>query len=301
MAYDLHPNYMSTRYAQERSQEENIPAYGIQHHHAHIAACMAENDHPGDRPVIGLAFDGTGFGTDETIWGGEVLLADYKGFQRISHLLPVRLPGGDSAVKEPWRVALSWLDKAGLSWDKEYKSVQEGGEEKLGILKNQIQSGINAPYTSSMGRLFDAAAALAGVRQTVNYEAQAAIEFEAFADPNETGHYSFEIHDKNMDPRPLFTEIVKDVQGNTPISTISAKFHNSIADMAYQVCKEIRKQTGVEEVALSGGVWQNMVLLKKAYSLLVSGGFTVYLHKDVPTNDGGISLGQAVIAYHTIN
>jgi hydrogenase maturation protein HypF len=292
---------MSTRYAQQRSQEEDIPAYGIQHHHAHITACMAENNHPGDRPVIGLAFDGTGYGTDETIWGGEVLLADYKGFQRLFHLLPVRLPGGESAIKEPWRVALVWLEKAGLPWDEELESVQATDKEKISILNNQIQNGINAPYTSSMGRLFDAAAALVGVRQRVNYEAQAAIEFEALADPAEKSTYPINIDNQILDPCPLFQEMVKDIKEKAPISTISAKFHNGIADMAYQVCIGIRKQTGVEEVALSGGVWQNMVLLKKTIRLLVSGGFTVYIHKDVPTNDGGISLGQAVIAFHAIN
>ncbi|MBU0511648.1 MAG: Sua5/YciO/YrdC/YwlC family protein, partial [Chloroflexi bacterium] len=208
IACDMHPNYLATRYAIERSQAANRPIYHIQHHHAHIAACMADNGLIGERPVIGLAFDGTGYGDDGAIWGGEFLLSDYRGYRRFAHLAYTPLPGGDKAIREPWRMALSWLHTAGIEWEADLPPVAYAAADRpptadgrplhaqrstLDILRHQLSTGLNAPPTSSMGRLFDAVAALMGVRQTVNYEAQAAIELEAFADPDEEGTYSFEI------------------------------------------------------------------------------------------------------------
>jgi hydrogenase maturation protein HypF len=300
IAYDLHPDYFATRYALQRAEEDGLPAYGIQHHHAHVAACMAENSHPVETPVIGLSYDGTGYGTDGTIWGGEVLLATYKSFQRSFHLKPIPLPGGDAAVKEVWRIALSWMIDAGIDLDASLPPLQASEPDKLNIVSQQIQQGINAPLTSSMGRLFDAAAALVGVRQTANYEGQAAIEFEAQADPDEAGVYPYDIHQPVLDPTPMIQNIVRDKHAGVPVSTISARFHNTIAQMSLEICKRIKKQSGQNIVALTGGVWQNITLLNKTIALLVANDYTVYIHHNVPTNDGGLSLGQAVIAYHTI-
>ncbi len=187
IAYDLHPNYLATRYALERAERENLPAIGVQHHHAHIAACMAEHGLDGSQPVIGVSFDGTGYGEDGAIWGGEFLIADYKSYQRPFHLQYFPLPGGDASIKKPARTALALLWSLGLEWDERLAPVAEFNKEEQKLLHAQLEKKINTPMTSSMGRLFDAAAALAGVRQIVNYEGQAAIEFEALADPDEAG------------------------------------------------------------------------------------------------------------------
>ena len=192
IVYDLHPDYLSTRYALQRAGEENLPTIGVQHHHAHIAACMADHGLDGSHPVIGLAFDGTGYGDDGAIWGGEVLVADYNSYQRVSHLDYFPLPGGDAAIKKPARTALALLWALGLDWDPALAPVAGFCAEDRTTLRTQLERKINTPMTSSVGRLFDAAAALAGVRQSVNYEAQAAIEFEALADENESGMYLFQ-------------------------------------------------------------------------------------------------------------
>ena len=186
IAYDLHPDYMATRYALERTENEGLNAIGVQHHHAHIVACMAEHKLSDDSPVIGVSFDGTGYGTDGTIWGGEFLVADYRSFQRPYHLAPFKLPGGDMATKEPWRIALSLLYEANVSWDEFLPPVHGSDEVTRKSIRHLIKKGLNSPLTSSMGRLFDGVAALAGLRQTVNYEAQAATELEALIDLNET-------------------------------------------------------------------------------------------------------------------
>jgi hydrogenase maturation protein HypF len=300
IAYDLHPDYMATRYAQQRAEEESLPAFGVQHHHAHVAACLAEHDLPAGQAVIGLCFDGTGYGTDGTIWGGEVLLAGYKSFQRRYHLKPVPLPGGDTAVKQVWRIALSWLLQADVD-PSAVMALNVTSQDEIEIVRKQIQKGTNAPLTSSMGRLFDAASALAGVCSRVNYEGQAAIEFEALADPDEDGEYPFEISGKQIDPGEMIRAMAADIQVATPVSTISARFHNTIARFSSEACTKIRTQTGLGEVALTGGVWQNRTLLEKTLRLLAADRFTVYIHEKVPANDGGLSLGQAAIAYHTIN
>ena len=296
IAYDLHPNYLSTRYALQRAEQDNLPTISIQHHHAHIAACMAEHGLDGSRPVIGLAFDGTGYGDDGAIWGGEVLVADYKSYERVLHLDYFPLPGGDAAVKKPARTALALLWALGMEWDERLASVAEFCADDRTLLRTQLEKKINTPLTSSMGRLFDAAAALAGVRQSVNYEAQAAIEFEALADPDEDGSYLFERKQDVIDVRSGLEALVADALTGVPIPVISARFHNGLAEFLRVTTKEISAETGIREVALSGGVWQNITLLRRTLSLLQSDGFDVYIHHQVPTNDGGLALGQAVIA-----
>jgi hydrogenase maturation protein HypF len=299
IAYDLHPDYMASRYALERAERERLPAIGVQHHHAHIAAGMVEHGLIGDRPVIGVAFDGTGYGDDGAIWGGEFLVADYDGYERAAHLRYVPLPGGDKAVREPWRVALAWLATAGLDRDEDLPPVgyaQQKDGNLIGLLQRQIDLKLNAPLTSSMGRLFDAAAALAGVRLVVNYEAQAAIEFEALVDPQETAAYEFAIDGANIDPTPLWQALVADLRCGVPDGRLAARVHNGIARMVLTICKILRETNQLTEVVLSGGVWQNMTLLQQTLNLLADEQFTVYIHNQVPPNDGGLALGQAAIA-----
>jgi hydrogenase maturation protein HypF len=295
LAYDLHPDYLATRYALERAEREGLPAIGVQHHHAHIAACLAERGFPGDHPVIGAAFDGTGYGEDGAIWGGEFLLADYAGYQRAYHLAYVPLPGGDKAVREPWRVALAWLAQASITWDEDLPPVQAAAREARETIRRLLTSP-RTPLTSSLGRLFDAAAALAGARQTVTYEAQAAIEFEARVDAAETGAYGFSVDNGVVDPTPLIRGLAADRRAGVSLGQMAARFHNGVAAMVAQVARKMRLQFGVNEVALSGGVWQNITLLRLAIKLLEADGFTVYTHREVPPNDGGVALGQAVVA-----
>ncbi len=299
IAYDLHPNYLASRYARERAEREGITAVAVQHHHAHIAAVMAENGHPGDRPVIGVSFDGTGYGDDGAIWGGEFLIADYARYERPFHLVYTPLPGGDTAVREPWRLALAWLRHCGFGIS-DFRllissQIPNPKAEIAPLVWQQMERGINAPLTSSMGRLFDAVAALVGLRHSVNYEAQAAIELEALVDPNESGAYPFTIHN-SIDPAPLIHAILADLRQNTPIPTIAARFHNGVAQMTLDVCRELRRRTGINEVALSGGVWQNVTLLQKTVQLLQQEQFTLLLHSQVPPNDGGLALGQTAVA-----
>jgi len=260
IAYDLHPNYLSTRYALQRAERNNVKMIGVQHHHAHIAACMAEHGLDGSQPVIGLSFDGTGYGEDGAIWGGEVLVADYKSYERAFHLDYFPLPGGDAAIKKPARTALALLWSLGLDWDDRLASVVEFCAEDRTTLRTQLERRINTPMTSSMGRLFDAAAALVGVRQSVNYEAQAAIEFEALADPGEDEVYAFEWEQDKVQVRSVIEALITDVSAGAPIPTISAKFHNGLAQLALEVCQDLRVSRKLNEVALSGGVWQNITL-----------------------------------------
>ena len=304
LAYDLHPNYLATRYALDRAQRESLILVGVQHHHAHIASCMVENSLPKDHPVIGVAFDGTGYGEDGAIWGGEFLLADYKGYQRLCHVKYMPLPGGDTAIRNPARIALAYLWASGFDWDTDLYPVTTFSAEELSVLRSQLELKINTPVTSSMGRLFDAVAALIGIRHKVNYEAQAAIELEALADPDENGEYPFNIESIRdqqqvifqINPLMLIESIITDLNKSIPIPTISARFHNSIARMVCRVSNDIHKEFGLNDVALSGGVWQNMTLLQRTISLLKANNFIVHIHHQVPTNDGGLALGQAVVA-----
>ena len=295
IAYDLHPNYLTTRYALQIAQAENLPSFSVQHHHGHVAACMADNGLDGSQPVIGLAFDGTGYGTDGAIWGGEILVANYKDFQRLFHLEYFPLPGGDSAIKRPARTALALLWSLGMDWEDWLPPVKELCFEEREALRIQLERGLNIVSTSSMGRLFDAAASLAGGRQKINYEAQAAIEFEAILDRDENGQYPFELMNGTVSVQECIHTLANDVQKGISISVISARFHNGVAELSRKVCEEVRKQTGIKEVALSGGTWQNITLLKRATTLLERDGFIVYRHHQVPANDGGLSLGQALV------
>ena len=303
LAYDLHPDYLATRYALERAARQGLPATGVQHHHAHIAACMAEHGLPEDRQVLGVSFDGAGYGEDGAIWGGEFLLANYAGYTRLAHFAYTPLPGGDAATRKPARIALAHLWAAGLEWEPGLSPVSALTEVERYALRAQLESRTNTPLTSSAGRLFDAVAALCGVRQQVNYEGQAAIELEALAEPHERGEYSFpaprfqEISTpQTIDTRPLVRAILDDLHAGVPAPVISARFHNGLARLVLEVCRSARQSLGVEEVALSGGVWQNMTLFSKTTRLLREDNFIVYFHRLVPPNDGGLALGQALVA-----
>ena len=300
IAYDLHPNYLATRYAIERAERDDLPAIGIQHHHAHIAACMAEHNLPADESVIGVAFDGTGYGEDSAIWGGEVLVATYGQYERFAHLDYMRMPGGDAAVRKPWRLALAWLHKAGLSWSDDLPPVKVASEEEQRVVARQLEIGLNSPQTSSMGRLFDAVSALIGLRQEVNYEAQAAIELESHADREETGAFPFDFRDGLLDPTPVIHSIVSNLNDGVSVPVIAARFHNGLAQAVLEVCTSAREKYGLERVVLSGGVWQNMFLMRRTVDLLRGDNFEILIHRKVPANDGGLALGQAAIAAHKI-
>jgi hydrogenase maturation protein HypF len=300
LACDLHPNYLATRYALERSKRENIPAIQIQHHHAHVASLMAEHGFNGEMQVIGVAFDGTGYGDDGAIWGGEFLVADYSGYQRVAHLKYFPLPGGDVSIRQPSRTALSLLYSLGIEWDESLGTHGDLCESDRTVLLNQLEKKINSPMTSSIGRLFDAAAALAGVRQRINYEAQAAIEFEALSDPDIDDIYEFEFRQGEINPKPAIEALISDIHAGVSQGIVSSKFHNGLAVMVAEVCDQISKKYGILEVALSGGVWQNITLLQKTLALLEKKGLHGIIHRQLPPNDGGLALGQALIAAHQL-
>ena len=297
---DMHPDYLSSKYAQTRSQAENLPLIEVQHHHAHLAACLADNRWQSDESVIGIIFDGTGLGTDGHIWGGEFLLGNYAGFERLYHLDYYPLPGGDSAVRNPKRLAAAYLQHAGITWDAQLAPIQALDDQEKTILQTQLDKSVNCPMTSSMGRLFDAVSSLVGLCQVINYEAQAAIELENAIMPQgkqaSKDFYPIDIQADIVDPKPLLRAIVKDIENKISPGLIAARFHNSIVHMLVEGCMMIRKTTGSNTVALSGGVWQNLYLLKHAIPALQAAGFTVLSHHHVPANDGCIALGQAMIA-----
>jgi len=303
MAYDMHPEYLSTKYALQAGSERGLSLIPVQHHHAHIVSCLVENEVEG--PVIGVAFDGTGYGSDGTIWGGEFLLADWRSFQRAGHLEYVPLPGSEAAIKKPYRMALSYLyTLLGESFSLEGLPFSKLVPIELDIIKQQLRRGINCPLTSSAGRLFDAVSALAGVRGEIDYEAQAVIELEMLA-PNEVDEFELNCYPFSITEHQemrvvklgeLFSTIVQDVKNQVPVSIISLKFHNTVAQIIARMCKLIARESGITQVALSGGVFQNRLLLKLTTSALQREDFGVLTHHLVPCNDGGISLGQAVIA-----
>jgi hydrogenase maturation protein HypF len=268
-----------------------------------------------DTPVIGVTFDGTGLGSDGHIWGGEFMVADYKSFNRVAHLEYLPLPGGDAAINRPYRIAISYLltllgeNALNTVTAKAAKQSQSQFIKKLSkvetqIIKRQIERGLNSPLTSSMGRLFDAISALIGIRGEVDYEGQAAVELEMIAykgnHTNSKESYPYHIVEDNgirvMKLGDLLSAIVEDLGQNIPVEMISVRFHNTIAQMTNEMCQLIANKTGIKQVALSGGVFQNRLLLTKTVSLLENSGFQVLTHRQVPCNDGGISLGQAVIA-----
>ena len=298
VAFDLHPDYLSSIYAREIP---GLPKVGVQHHHAHLASCMAENGLEGE--VIGVIFDGTGFGTDGTAWGGEFLLGGYSSFTRYGHFGQVPLPGGDAAVREPFRMTLSYLYAAYgdslFQVSLPFMGDISPGDRKL--FRAMLQRRLNSPLTSSCGRLFDAVAALIGLRSRVSYEGQAAIELEALAERGETkGIYPFQVHGREggqvIDFSPMIRALVDDTAAGTDKADMARKFHDTVAAAVVDVCTAIRSETGVGRVVLSGGVFQNRLLSEGVFDLLTGSGFSVYVQRLVPPNDGGLALGQAVIA-----
>jgi hydrogenase maturation protein HypF len=299
VAHDLHPEYLSTKYAVELDQVDLQP---VQHHHAHIASCLADNGESG--PVIGVAFDGTGYGTDGTIWGGEFLIADLANFQRGGHLAPVPMPGGAAAIRQPWRMAAAYLDAAypgaaALPGALERLEVIRRNEPRWSSVVTMARKDVNSPVTSSAGRLFDAAASVLGVRDAINYEGQAAVELEQLADPREAGAYRAGIetdHPFRILGCDLVRGAVADLAAGTRREIIAARFHNGVAALIEAGCVLLRERHGLEDVALSGGVFQNLLLLRETVRRLEARGFRVLVHSRIPCNDGGISLGQAVVA-----
>jgi hydrogenase maturation protein HypF len=309
LAYDLHPDYFSTRWALGQSSIERV---GVQHHHAHIASCMAENHLDGK--VIGIALDGTGYGTDGAVWGGEVLLATYSDFERAAHLDYVPMPGGAAAITEPWRMAVSYLHKhfGEAFWELKIPFVRGldlGAHrdaplrKQVALLVRMLERGVNSPLTSSCGRLFDAVSALAGIRKRVNYEAQAAIEFEAaIAGEAEGAGYPFEILPEGsgwiIDTQPLFAALVNDLKCGVPAGIVSRRFHEGLVDVLARTAKLVHAKTGLQNICLSGGSFQNVFLLEHLKRRLEAEGLNVFTHSEVPCGDGGLSLGQALVAAH---
>jgi hydrogenase maturation protein HypF len=274
VAHDLHPEYLSTKYARDLDCVELI---GVQHHHAHLAACLAEHGETG--PALGAIYDGTGYGTDGSVWGGELLLGDLEEFERVGHLFPVRMPGGEAAIRQPWRMACAWLEAAGLEQPPEWRQMAA-----------LARSGLASPITTSVGRLFDAVAALCGVRSEVTYEGQAAIELESLCDPDEAEAYPLPVTDELvLDARPTVRALVED---DAPVARRATRFHNALARATASACE----RAGATTVVLSGGVFQNRVLLETTSALLTDAGLRVLTPEFLPPNDGGISYGQAAVA-----
>jgi len=296
VAYDLHPEYLSTKYA--LALDEELIRVGVQHHHAHVASCMADNRIDGE--VIGVAMDGLGFGEDRRMWGGEFFVADFCDAERVAHLDYVPMPGGAKAVREPWRMAAVYLERAlGDNFiESSLPFVRNMDARKWSVLRPMIATGTNSPETSSMGRLFDAVASLLGLRNLVNCEGQAAIELETLADRDCTERYEFEIEGNGgiIKAEPVIKRSVEDILDGVAPQIVSAKFHLGVAYLIAMVAGRVRDERHLERVVLSGGVFQNMFLLERASRLLKAEGFEVFTHGRVPTNDGGISLGQAVVA-----
>lgn len=295
VAHDLHPQYASTEFALGLDGAERI---GVQHHHAHVASCMAE--HGITEPLIGVAFDGTGYGTDGAIWGGEFLVVDQRGFSRAAHLSYVPMPGGEAAIRRPLRMALSHLvstygdDAASLPLD----LFERAARKEVALLEQIIGKGFASPPTSSIGRLFDAVSSLLGVRDDAQFEGQAAMELEAMADPRASRLYEFGLSGAmplQIDPGPVVRCIVDDILAGVDRRSISGAFHKSVANMILKVAELLRSATGITKIALSGGVFQNVLLTTMTTESLARSGFEVYTQQSVPCNDGGLSLGQAYV------
>ena len=291
VAHDLHPDYLSTTYAREL---DGVAAVGVQHHHAHIAACLADNGYAG--PVVGVAFDGLGYGTDGTIWGGELLIADLLDFRRVDHLTPVPMPGGPAAVREPWRMAAAYLDHA-CGDDIHGLAVVRRQAARWADVVRLSRTGLASPLTSSAGRLFDAVAAIVGLRDAVTYEGQAAVELEQLAPAGCRDAYPVPAGaGLRGATRPLVWAMVDDVRRGAPPDVVAVRFHNGLADATVAAARDAASQEGLSVVALSGGVFQNVVLLQRVLSGLAAAGLRVLVHRQVPPNDGGLCLGQAAVA-----
>jgi hydrogenase maturation protein HypF len=315
VAYDLHPEYLSTKFALGM----DLPKIAVQHHHAHTVSLLAEHGEKG--PVIGVSFDGTGYGTDGTLWGGEFLVADRAGFERAAHFRPVRLPGGAAAIKKPSRMLLSYLYTlfGPRALDMRIAALTRLSTDERFVVPQMIDKHLNSPLTSSAGRLFDAVAALLGLRDEAAFEGQAAMELESAADESERQAYPLAVRVEPaaklskssasvgeravaggqvlvLDQTPLFEALLSDLDDSCPVSTMAGRFHVGLADGIVSVCRRLREERGLETVALSGGVFQNRLLSETATAKLRRSKFRVLTHSQVPANDGGISLGQAVSA-----
>jgi len=286
VAHDLHPDYASTRWA----RDSGLPCIAVQHHHAHLAAVLADNGVDDD--TLGFAWDGAGLGTDDVIWGGEALLGNAADYQRIAHLRPFRLPGGDAAAREPWRTALSllWEISGNDAWAR---------AERLGLpvrerapLERMLETGLRSPWCTSAGRLFDGIAALTGLGHTVTYEGQAAIALETRADADVSEAYPFALGDDIIDWQPMVDAVVEDLERGADVSAVAARFHNTLVEIMVAVAE----RTACARVALSGGCFQNRWLTERAHARLTGAGFEVLLHSHTPPNDGGSSLGQILVA-----
>jgi hydrogenase maturation protein HypF len=298
IAYDLHPDYFSTKWA---IAQENVKLVGVQHHHAHIASCMAENHLEGR--VIGFALDGTGYGTDGHIWGGEVLVAGYENFERAAHFEYVPMPGAGAAIREPWRMAVSYLaHHFGNEFHRlDIPFLLELNSQKVEFLLRMMGQGIHSPLTSSCGRLFDAVAALAGVRKEINYEGQAAIELEmALIEGKDGAGYPLDLTRDGdgwiIGTRSLFESLLNDLRGNADVGVISRRFHNGLVEGFVEVATLLRDREGLNRVCLSGGTFHNIYLSQRLEARLSKSGFEVFTQKEVPSGDGGLSLGQALVA-----
>ena len=303
IACDMHPEYLPSKYASQIAVDNKKQLIPVQHHHAHIASCMVENGLK--TPVIGVAFDGVGYGTDGAIWGGEFLVSDWHDFQRMGHFEYVPMPGGAAAIKKPYRMALGYLySLLGDDFSLEELPLAKLNPAETAIIRQQLQKRINCPQTSSVGRLFDAVAALVGLSTEISYEAQAAIMLEMRASDkivhNKMKNYPFGLTEQSgvniVKLEELFSAVIEDIKKKMDISVISLKLHQTVARITVDMCKTISKNIGIKQVALSGGVFQNRLLLKLTMNELTQDGFEVFTHHLVPCNDGGLSLGQAVIA-----
>jgi len=294
VVHDLHPEYLSTKHALDRA---DLEAIGVQHHHAHLAAVLAEHGETGD--AVGAIFDGTGLGTDGTIWGGELLVGDLGEFRRVGSLHPVPLPGGAQAIRQPWRMACAWMLEAGLNGPPVQLAGAVDGAAWAQV-EGLARTGLASPATTSMGRLFDAVAALCGVCPTVNYDGQAAIELEALRDRSERGAYPIAVEVRDgvvgLDPRDAIGAIVRDVRVGVPTGVVAARFHAGVAAATVQACAAVASASGLGTVVLTGGVFQNRTLLEAVTAGLGREGLRVLLPERLPANDGGISYGQAAIA-----
>lgn len=288
---DLHPGYFSTRLAEEKIKAHSLMS--VQHHHAHIASVIAE--HGLKKPVIGVSFDGTGYGTDGNIWGGEFLMVTGKGFVRQAHLAYQKMPGGDKVIKEPWRMVLSIMGKKAAGF------LKNVGEEEKEIVLRMIEKNINCPLTSSAGRIFDAASALTGVCTHASYEAEGPIKLERLCDKNEAGRYKFKIKKSKgtyeIDVRPVFAGMLCDIKRKKKKNIIAARFHNSMAGIIIDTVKKLSRKTGIKTIALSGGVFQNNFLKEKISKALRGSKFRIFTNEKTPVNDLNISLGQ----YHVLS
>jgi hydrogenase maturation protein HypF len=296
VVHDAHPDYASTMYALER---EGVRHLGVQHHHAHLAAVLAEHGETGT--AVGAIYDGSGLGTDGTVWGGELLVGDLRSFTRAGHLYPVALPGGDRAARQPWRMAAAWLVAAGGQTHIPAALADCVRQQDWETVCEMARRGFSAPQTTSIGRLFDAVAALCGVRAVCNYEGQAAIELEALADPGHRGSYEIPIDGAGvLDARPLIRAVADDADDDVPAALISARLHRAVAVATARACEQLARTAATELVVLAGGVFQNRVLLEHTVAALEQAGLRVLLPERLPANDGAISFGQAAIAAATL-